>query len=186
MKIKINESQLKRIVKHLPLNEVGGYDSKDLMGFHGGMVQGEITFLISRFVSKMEQVMDYMHSEEVTKENLQKGLLFINDEIEDNIKRLGELTSEIYFDDDLKTEMKSYIKAVNKMYKYFKILVDVKTGVYGSNVVTGLTGLSNDMTTEDLTLEIKKKLVGLADDLGAIGEKLSQVRERYLKRLSDN
>ena len=42
------------------------------------------------------------------------------------------------------------------------------------------------MTTEDLTLEIKKKLVGLADDLGAIGEKLSQVRERYLKRLSDN
>ena len=109
MKIKINESQLKRIVKHLPLNEVGGYDSKDLMGFHGGMVQGEITFLISRFVSKMEQVMDYMHSEEVTKENLQKGLLFINDEIEGNIKRLGELTSEVYFDDDFR---QNYLKGL--------------------------------------------------------------------------
>ena len=45
MKIKLTETQLQKVLK-----EVGGYDSIDIMGMHGGSVQGEITRIVSQTV----------------------------------------------------------------------------------------------------------------------------------------
>ena len=157
MKIKIKETQLNRVKHQLKLNEVGGYDSSDLMAFHGGMVQGEITLLVSKFVSILEALIDGLKSREMSKKVLLSGVLTLNQEIESNIKRLGELTSEIYIDEDFKTIMKSYIRALNKVSKFFKLLVDVRSGVYGGNIVTGITGIADNMTKEELELQISEK-----------------------------
>ena len=186
MKIKINESQLKRIVKHLPLNEVGGYDSADLMGFHGGMVQGEIVAIVSRFVSILEKLIEGIRDRDMPKQVLLGGVLTLNKEIEDNIKRLGELTREIYVDEDFKSVMKSYIRALNKVSKFFKLLIDVRSGIYGGNIVTGISGLSDNMTKEELELHISEKLASLGEEIESLGKMIHEIRERYMNRLQKN
>ena len=49
MKIKLTETQIQKVLK-----EVGGYDSLDIMGIHGGSVQGEITRIVSQTVDFMK------------------------------------------------------------------------------------------------------------------------------------
>jgi hypothetical protein len=186
MKVKINETQLNRLKKQLTLNEVGGYDSTDLMAFHGGMVQGEIVLLVSKFVSLLESLIDGLKSGEMSKKILLGGVLALNQEIESNIKRLGELTSEIYIDDDFKSIMKSYIRTLNKVSKFFKLLVDVRSGVYGGSIITGITGIADNMTKEELELQISEKLATLGGEIEQIGEIIHQMRERYRNRLEKN
>jgi len=82
--------------------------------------------------------------------------------------------------------MKSYIRTLNKVSKFFKLLVDVRSGVYGGNIVTGITGIADNMTKEELELQISEKLATLGEEIEQIGEIIHQMRERYRNRLEKN
>ena len=70
--IKLKESHVNNIVKKV-LNEVGGYDSIDIMGIHGGSVQGEITRIVSQTVDFMNEFSNRLRDGSLSKEELIKA-----------------------------------------------------------------------------------------------------------------
>ena len=64
MKIIISESQLKRL-----MNEIGGYDTTDLMAHHGGDVQSTLLILFNQTASFISDLLVGIKSGEMDKEN---------------------------------------------------------------------------------------------------------------------
>ena len=102
--IKLKESHINNIVKKV-LNEVGGYDSIDIMGIHGGSVQGEITRIVSQTVDFMNEFSNRLRDGSLSKEELMAGIFNFSEKIQSDIRRLTELAREIYIDDDFKSLM---------------------------------------------------------------------------------
>ena len=62
MKIKITESQYKKII-----NEVGGYDDQNVMASHGANVHGMISRSVSETIYMIAEIMKYLEDGEVGK-----------------------------------------------------------------------------------------------------------------------
>jgi len=178
MKIKITETQLKRTLK-----EVGGYDSGDLMGMHGGSLHGELRGRTTQLILLTQQMINALVDEELSKEQVMAGVHQLTGEIEGYNERVKELIKEIYIDDDFKSIMVEFLSALNKISKYFKLLVNTDGGVYGGQPFNALTGLSMDMRNEELKLEIAKKLSYLGDHISKLGEMFNDIAQRYGQRL---
>lgn len=178
MKIRIKESQLNRV-----LNEVGGYDSLDVMGMHGGSLQGEITRIVSQTVDFMKEFTTRLGEGSLTKEELMAGIFNFSEKIQSDIIRLTELSREIYIDDDFKDLMFSYIRALKKVLKYFKLLSNVNTGMLGGQPQMFGGGLGMDMSDSELSVEVARKLAGLGEYLEELGEMFNTMMGRYGDRL---
>ena len=116
MKIRIKETQLNNLLK-----EVGGYDSPDIMGIHGGNIHGEIKRIISQTVEFMAHFVEGLRDDSLSKNQIMAGVVNFSDKIRLDITRLSELTREIYIDDDFKELMVSFIRALKKTLKYFQL-----------------------------------------------------------------
>ena len=178
MKIKITETQLKKA-----LNEVGGYDSIDLMGMHGGSLHGELRGRTTQLILLTQQMINALTDEELSKEQLMAGVHQLTGEIEGYNERVKELIKEIYIDDDFKSIMITFLCALNKVSKYFKLLVNTDRGIYGGLPINGITGLGIDMGDDELKLEIAKKLSSLGDHISKLGEMFNDIVQRYGQRL---
>ena len=160
MKIKLTETQLQNVLK-----EVGGYDSLDIMGMHGGSVQGEITRIVSQTVDFMNEFTNRLRDGSLSKEELMAGIFNFSEKIQSDIVRLSELSREIYIDDDFKSLMISYIRALEKVLKYFKLLSNVSPGMMGGQPQMFGGGLGMDMSDVDLSVEVATKLAGIGEYL---------------------
>ncbi len=179
MKIKIKESQLNNL-----LNEVGGYDNSDIMGLHGGSIHGEITRIVSQTVQFVKQFTENLAEGSLSKDQLMAGIVNFSEKIQSDIQRLGELSQEIYIDNDFKSLMISYIRALQKVLKYFKLLSNITPGIVGGQPELFGGGLGIDMSNSELSLEIAKKLASLGEYIESLGEMFQTVVNRFGRRMS--
>ena len=177
MKIKIKESQLKKVLK-----EVGGYDSGDIMGIHAGSIHGEITRIIVQTADFIKHFTDNLVERSLSKDEMMAGVINLSEKIQEDIQRLSQLSKEIYIDDDFKFLMISYIRTLKKVLKYFKLLSNVSPGIIGGqpNIFGG--GLGIDMGEDELALEIAKKLSILGNYLQDLGDMFQTIIDRYSSR----
>jgi len=178
MKIKLTETQLKTV-----LTEIGGYDSPDLMGMHGGLLHGELRGRTTKLVLMIQEMINALSEEELSKPQLMAGVHNLNREIEEYKERMKKLVKEIYIDDDFKSLMISFLSALNKVSKYFKMLVNIDGGIYGGQQISGITGLAMDMGTSELGVEIAKKLASMGSHIEKLGEMFNTIVYRYGRRL---
>ena len=179
MKIKIRESQLQKVLK-----EVGGYDNPDIMGLHGGSVHGEITRIVTQTVEFIKDFSGHLTDGDLSKDQLMVGIVNISDKIQSDIQRLGELSQEIYIDDDFKSLMIAYIRALQKVLKYFKLLSNITPGIMGGEPEMFIGGLGIDMSNSELSLEIAKKLASLGEYIESLGEMFQKIVNRFGRRMS--
>ena len=178
MKIKLTETQIQKV-----LTEIGGYDSPDLMGMHGGLLQGEISMRVTQVVLMVQEMINALSEEELSKHQLMAGVHNLTMEIENHKDRLSELTKEIFIDEDFKSLMIAFLSTLNKITKYFKMLVSTRPGMLGGKQIAGVTGLALDMGASELGLEIAKKLSMLGEHHENLGKMFASISDRYNRRL---
>ncbi|MAH43755.1 hypothetical protein CL614_08625 [archaeon] len=179
MKIRIKESQLNNL-----LNEVGGYDAPEVMGIHGGSVHGEITRIVATTVDFIKEFSERLTDGSLSKEELMAGILNFSEKIQVDIQRLGELAREIYIDDDFKSLVIAYVRALQKVLKYFKLLSNISPGLVGGQPQMFGGGLGMDMTQSELSVEVAKKLAGLGEYIESLGEMFYKIVNRFGRRMS--
>ena len=181
MKIKIKDTQLKKL-----LNEVGGYDSQDIMGIHGGRVHGEITRIVTDTVGLIKHFSEHLVSGSLSKNDIMLGIFNFSEKVQHDIKRLKELSSEIYIDDDFKSLMVNYIRALQKFLKYFKLLSNLSSGIVGRKPQMFSAGLGVDMSHSELSLKIAEKLSSLGEHIESLGEMFQTIMGRFSSRMQGN
>ena len=181
MKIKLKESQLKRVLK-----EVGGYDDIFTMQSHAGNLQGELRHLTSETVNLLEEFIEGLQSGELSKDNIMAAIFNFGNKFQSDIKRLKELSQEIYVDDDFKNLIIGYSNTLQKILKYFKLLSDTSVSIHKGVPRPTLYGLGIDMSKEDLTLHVAEKLNTLGEHISKLGEMFYNVAGRYHRRLNQD
>ncbi len=179
MKIKIKESQLKKVLK-----EVGGYDTGDIMGIHAGSIHGEITRIIVQTADFIKHFTDNLVERSLSKDEMMAGVINLSEKIQEDIQRLTQLSQEIYIDDDFKSLMIAYIRALQKVLKYFKLLSNITPGIMGGEPEMFIGGLGIDMSNSELSLEIAKKLASLGEYIESLGEMFQKIVNRFGRRMS--
>ncbi len=179
MKIRIKETQLNNLLK-----EVGGYDSPDIMGIHGGNIHGEIKRIISQTVEFMAHFVEGLRDDSLSKNQIMAGVVNFSDKIRLDITRLSELTREIYIDDDFKELMVSFIRALKKTLKYFQLLVNVTPGIIGKQSPEPLIGgLGIDMSKSEISLIIAERLAELGTYIESLGKMFQELFYRFARRM---
>ena len=176
MKIKLRESQLKRVLK-----EVGGYDSAETMASHAGPLHSVINSQTMELLMLVSTLANAVRDEELSKPQLMNGIFNLNQQISDYIKNIPDFVSEIYVDDDFKTIIKSFISALVKINKYFRMLV----GSGQNDDGTFYTGLSFDMTQDEIELKVAEQISTLTDKIYELGEMIVTINQRFNDRTSN-
>ena len=175
MKIKLTESQLKRVLK-----EVGGYDSPEVMATHAGPLHSVINGNTMELLMLVSKLASAVRDEELNKSELTNGIYNLNQKIGEYIKQMPAYVREIYVDDDFKTILKSFISALVKINKYFRMLVGSGQNDGGSFY----TGLSFDMTQDELELKVAEQIATLTDKIHELGEMIVSINQRFNDRTS--
>ena len=135
MKIKITESQLKRVI-----NEVGGYDDTDIMYTHAQSVQAP---LLQSLMSTVEILNSFvqmaMEGNLENKQMITNYISNLNDKLSLDIEMINRLIGEIYLDTDFKDMMVEYRLSLKRLQNYLRLLYSKPQ-----------MGMSFDMTKNDL------------------------------------
>ena len=175
MKIKLTEAQLKLVLK-----EVGGYDSPEVMATHAGPLHSVINGNTMELLMLVSKLASAVRDEELNKSELTNGIYNLNQKISEYIKQMPDYVSEIYVDDDFKTILKSFISALVKINKYFRMLV----GSGYNDDESFYTGLSFDMSQDDLELKVAEQISTLTDKIYELGEMIVSINQRFNDRTS--
>ena len=173
MKIKLTESQLKLVLK-----EVGGYDSPEVMATHAGPLHSIINGKTMELLMLVSKLASGVRDEELNKSELTNGIYNLNQKISEYIKQMPDYVKEIYIDDDFKTVLKTFISALVKINKYFRMLV----GSGHNDAGTFYTGLSFDMTQDELELQVAEQIATLTDKIQELGTMILKVNQRFSDR----
>ena len=176
MKIKLTESQLKRVLK-----EVGGYDSAETMASHAGPLHSVISSQTMSLLMLVSQLSSSIQDGELSKPQLMNGIFNLNQQISDYINVMPKLSTEIYVDDDFKKVLNSFINALVKINKYFRVLV----GSGGNDEGSFYTGLSFDMTQDELELGVAENISPLTDKIQELGLMIVKIHQRFTDRTSN-
>lgn len=175
MKIKLTESQLKRVLK-----EVGGYDSPEVMATHAGPLHSVISSQTMELLMLVSTLAQGIQNDELSRTELVNGIYNLNEKISQYVRHIPELTKEIYVDDDFKTVVKSFISALVKINKYFRMLV----GSGQNDGGTFYTGLSFDMTQDELEEQVAEQIATLTDRIQEMGMMIMTIHQRFNDRTS--
>ena len=176
MKIKLTEIQLKRI-----LNEVGGYDSVDIMASHGGLVHGEISMRTATLIQMIQDISQKMVEGNLSKHELLVGTYNLNSAINEYMERINILSNEVYIDDDFKKIIGSFLGGLKKIHNYLRLLVDVSQ----KKEFSGISGMGMDMTKDQLALNIAKKISPLQDHIEKMGDMIPTIVRRFTDRMNN-
>ena len=175
MKIKLTETQLKRVLK-----EVGGYDSPEVMATHAGPLHTVISSQTMELLMLVSKLTQGIRDEELSRTELVNGIYNLNEKISQYVHHMPEVTKEIYVDDDFKTVVKSFISALVKINKYFRMLV----GSGQNDGGTFYTGLSFDMTQDELEEQVAEQIATLTDRIQEMGMMIMTIHQRFNDRTS--
>ena len=170
MKIRITESQLKRV-----LNEVGGYDDKDIMSIHAQSVQSPLLQTLATTVEILNTFIEMSMSGNL--ENKQMITNFISNlthKLTIDIDMINNLENEIYLDNDFKNLIGDYKLVLKKLQNYLRLLY------------SGDTGLSYDMTKQELVMSILNQIESMEGMMSKMSMMFGDVHDRYRNRLGLN
>lgn len=166
MRIIIKESQLKTLV-----NEIGGYDTQQLMSQHSGDIQSTLLFLFNELTVIISTLLNGIKSGKLEKEDY---LLFadnLSKKIDDDLDIINSYIKEIYIDDDFKSYMIKYRNSLQKFQNRLRLIYD------------GGIGLGIEMSKN----EIYKVFLDEVDKLSLVMEPLSklfyEIYNRFRTRL---
>lgn len=172
MKIKITESQLKRVI-----NEVGGYDDTDVMYSHAQSVQAPLLQSLMSTVQILNSFVEMsMEGNLENKQMITNYISNLNDKLNLDIEMINRLIGEIYLDTDFKDMMFEYRLTLKRVQNYLKMLYTSKPQM----------GMSFDMTKNELIKAIMVQIEGMEDTINKITRMFEKVHGRYQGRLGIN
>lgn len=172
MKIKITESQLKRVI-----NEVGGYDDTDVMYSHAQSVQAPLLQSLMTTVQILNSFVEMsMEGNLENKQMITNYISNLNDKLNLDIEMINRLIGEIYLDTDFKDMMVEYKLTLKRLQNYLKLLYTSKPQM----------GMSFDMTKNELIKAIMGQIEGMEDSINKITHMFERVHRRYQGRLGIN
>ena len=181
MKIKITESQLKKVV-----NEVGGYDDHNVMSSHGGILHGILSRTISETINMLGTFVEHLQNDKLSKTQIMTGVSNLSNKFHQDIRMMKDLSKEIFLDDDFKKLIINYMNATSKVLKYFRLLSGFSSGVIGGEPTSLLSGFGMSMSDSELRLKISEKLLTLGDYIESLGDMFQTILRRYKSRLDLN
>ena len=172
MKIKITESQLKRVI-----NEVGGYDDTDVMYSHAQSVQAPLLQSLMTTVQILNSFVEMsMEGNLENKQMITNYISNLNDKLNLDIEMINRLINEIYLDADFKDMMFEYRLTLKRVQNYLKMIYTSKPQM----------GMSFDMTKNELVKAIMGQIEGMEDSINKITRMFEKVHGRYQSRLGIN
>ena len=172
MKIKITESQLKKVI-----NEVGGYDDTDVMYSHAQSVQAPLLQSLMSTVEILNSFMEMsMEGNLENKKMITNYISNLNDKLSLDIEMINRLIGEIYLDTDFKDMMVEYKLTLKRLQNYLRLLYTSKPQM----------GMSFDMTKNDLIKAIVNQIEGMESSIMRITRMFEKVHGRYQGRLGIN
>lgn len=178
MKIKITESQYKKII-----NEVGGYDDQNVMASHGANVHGMISRSVSETIYMIAEIMKYLEDGEVGKMDIMAAVTNLSNKFSEDIKLIKSLSKEIFLDNDFKELVINYMNSTSKILKYFRMLSGYSAGIMGGQPTNLSYGLGMSMSDTELRSTVKEKILSLGDYLLELSEMFHTIVKRYASRL---
>ena len=181
MKIKITETQLKKVI-----NEVGGYDDHNVMASHGGNVHGILSRTISETIGILGNFVEHLQNESLSKTQIMTGVSNLSDKFYQDNKMMKDISKEIFLDDDFKQLILNYMGATSKIIKYFRLLSGFSAGIMDGKPTSLLSGFGLSMSDSELRMKISEKLMTLSDYIESLGEMFQTIMRRYQGRLDLN
>jgi hypothetical protein len=169
MKIRITESQLKRIV-----TEEGGYDDRNIMNIHGQTVQKPLLQTFGGTVEILKSFIDMSMMGKLNKENLKNFISNLTTKLSMDIDMINRLENEIYVDRDFKKVVKDYKISLKKLQNYLRLLY------------SGDFGMVYDMTEQEIIKVILGEIEKLEGDVENLSSMMKTVHNRYRNRLGLN
>jgi hypothetical protein len=169
MKIKITESQLKKL-----LNEVGGYDDQNVMNLHAQNVQSPLLQGLASTVEVLNSFLQMSSTGSLNKEHLKNYISNLTYKLDMDINMIESLKGEIYLDDDFKSLITDYETSLKKLKSYLRLL-------YSED-----TGLLYDMTENELIGTIVDEIEKLQSSIEPLVIMFQTVHGRYRDRLGIN
>jgi hypothetical protein len=169
MKIRITESQLKRIV-----TEEGGYDDRNIMNIHAQSVQEPLLQTFGGTVEILKSFIDMSMMGKLNKENLKNFISNLTTKLSMDIDMIDRLENEIYVDRDFKKVVKDYKMSLKKLQNYLRLLY------------SGDFGMVYDMTEQEIIKVILGEIEKLEGDVENLSRMMQTVHNRYRNRLGLN
>jgi len=169
MKIRITESQLKRIV-----TEEGGYDDRNIMNIHAQSVQEPLLQTFGGTVEILKSFIDMSMMGKLNKENLKNFISNLTTKLSMDVDMIDRLENEIYVDRDFKKVVKDYKVSLKKLQNYLRLLY------------SGDFGMVYDMTEQEIIKVILGEIEKLEGDVENLSRMMQTVHNRYRNRLGLN
>lgn len=169
MKIRITESQLKRIV-----TEEGGYDDRNIMNIHAQSVQEPLLQTFGGTVEILKSFIDMSMMGKLNKENIKNFISNLTTKLSMDVDMIDRLENEIYVDKDFKKVVKDYKLSLKKLQNYLRLLY------------SGDFGMVYDMTEQEIIKVILGEIEKLEGDVENLSRMMQTVHNRYRNRLGLN
>jgi len=169
MKIRITESQLKRIV-----TEEGGYDDRNIMNIHAQSVQEPLLQTFGGTVEILKSFIDMSMMGKLNKENLKNFISNLTIKLSMDVDMIDRLENEIYVDRDFKKVVKDYKMSLKKLQNYLRLLY------------SGDFGMVYDMSEQEIIKVILGEIEKLEGDVENLSRMMQTVHNRYRNRLGLN
>ena len=169
MKIRITESQLKRIV-----TEEGGYDDRNIMNIHAQSVQEPLLQTFGGTVEILKSFIDMSMMGKLNKENIKNFISNLTTKLSMDVDMIDRLENEIYVDKDFKKVVKDYKMSLKKLQNYLRLLY------------SGDFGMVYDMTEQEIIKVILGEIEKLEGDVENLSRMMKTVHNRYRNRLGLN
>ena len=169
MKIRITESQLKRIV-----TEEGGYDDRNIMNIHAQSVQEPLLQTFGGTVEILKSFIDMSMMGKLNKENIKNFISNLTTKLSMDVDMIDRLENEIYVDRDFKKVVKDYKMSLKKLQNYLRLLY------------SGDFGMVYDMSEQEIIKVILGEIEKLEGDVENLSRMMQTVHNRYRNRLGLN
>lgn len=169
MKIRITESQLKRIV-----TEEGGYDDRNIMNIHAQSVQEPLLQTFGGTVEILKSFIDMSMMGKLNKENIKNFISNLTTKLSMDIDMINRLENEIYVDKDFKKVVKDYKVSLKKLQNYLRLLY------------SGDFDMVYDMSEQEIIKVILGEIEKLEGDVENLSRMMQTVHNRYRNRLGLN
>ena len=169
MKIRITESQLRRIV-----NEEGGYDDRNIMNIHAQSVQEPLLQTFGGTVEILKSFIDMSMMGKLNKENIKNFISNLTTKLSMDVDMIDRLENEIYVDKDFKKVVKDYNVSLKKLQNYLRLLY------------SGDFGMVYDMSEQEIIKVILGEIEKLEGDVENLSRMMKTVHNRYRNRLGLN
>ena len=176
MKIRITENQLRKVI-----NEIGGYDDKEIMSLHAQNVQSPLLQTLGGTVDMLNALLIHWKESdgELDKSDLLNYILNLTLKLDMDIDIINKLGDEIYVDDDFRKLISDYKFSLMDFQKRLRIL-------YSKDEKGNPTGIAFDMSPKEIYTSLIGEIERLENYVSSLSQMFHTVHSRYRDRLGLN